>query len=82
MLNRREMLFRILQAREAGVPMVNYGVLMAYIQGILHRALSPFPEVLALLERQQDLYDEDEIPLRSKETIGGDNSGRPVFRDS
>ncbi|MFA5384232.1 MAG: [FeFe] hydrogenase H-cluster maturation GTPase HydF [Eubacteriales bacterium] len=82
MLNRREMLFRILQAREAGVPMVNYGVLMAYIQGILHRALSPFPEVLALLERQPDLYDEDEIPLRFKEAIGGDNSGRPVFRDS
>ncbi len=30
-------------AREAGVPMTNYGVLLACVHGILDRALEPFP---------------------------------------
>lgn len=42
MLNRRAMLYRISQAQAAGVPMVNYGVLIAYLHGILDRALEPF----------------------------------------
>jgi [FeFe] hydrogenase H-cluster maturation GTPase HydF len=49
MINRREMLSRIMAARAAGVPIVNYGVLIAYVHGILRRALAPFPDVLALL---------------------------------
>ncbi|WP_188399272.1 [FeFe] hydrogenase H-cluster maturation GTPase HydF [Sporomusa sp. GT1] len=43
MLNRREMLYRLATAREAGVPIVNYGLLIAHLHGILHRALAPFP---------------------------------------
>ena len=43
MLNRREMLYRQQVAREAGVPMTNYGVLLASVHGILDRALEPFP---------------------------------------
>ena len=43
MLNRREMHWRLAQAREAGVPIVNYGVLIAHLQGILPRCLAPFP---------------------------------------
>ncbi len=43
MINRREMLSRIMQAQVAGVPIVNYGVCIAYVMGILKRALSPFP---------------------------------------
>lgn len=39
MLNRREMLHRIHAANEAGVPIVNYGVLIAYLNGILDRTL-------------------------------------------
>jgi [FeFe] hydrogenase H-cluster maturation GTPase HydF len=42
MLNRREMLYRIAQVKDRGIPIVNYGVLIAYIHGILPRALSPF----------------------------------------
>lgn len=42
MLNRREMHYRIHQAKAAGVPIVNYGVLIAYMQGILERCLEPF----------------------------------------
>ena len=43
MLNRREMHYRIQQAKAAGVPIVNYGVLIAAMQGILARCLEPFP---------------------------------------
>jgi len=43
MINRRQMLYRIQQAREKGVPIVNYGVLLAFVYGILDRALEPFP---------------------------------------
>lgn len=45
MINRREMLSRILQARQINIPIVNYGVAIAYLKGILPRALSPFPEI-------------------------------------
>ena len=41
MLNRREMLYRIAAAQSAGVPIVNYGVLLACLNGILPRALGP-----------------------------------------
>ena len=50
MLNRREMLHRIAVAREKGVPIVNYGVLIAYIHGILERALTPFPSARMMLD--------------------------------
>lgn len=43
MMNRRQMLWRVEQAVQAGVPMVNYGVAIAHVQGILERAISPFP---------------------------------------
>lgn len=43
MLNRKAMQYRIEQATLANVPIVNYGVLIAYVQGILERAISPFP---------------------------------------
>jgi [FeFe] hydrogenase H-cluster maturation GTPase HydF len=42
MLNRREMMSRILRCREAGVPITNYGVAITYSLGVLDRALSPF----------------------------------------
>jgi len=42
MLNRKEMLARILRCREAGVPITNYGIAIACIHGILERALVPF----------------------------------------
>ncbi len=42
MINRREMLFRLSRASEAGVPVVNYGVIIAYLNGILDRVIKPF----------------------------------------
>lgn len=47
MWNRREMLTRILRCRAAGVPITNYGLAIAHTLGILERALSPFPALLA-----------------------------------
>ena len=49
MLNEREMKSRIARAREAGVPITNYGIAIAQAHGILRRALSPFPQLQALL---------------------------------
>jgi [FeFe] hydrogenase H-cluster maturation GTPase HydF len=42
MLNRREMMSRVLRCREACVPITNYGVAITYSLGVLDRALSPF----------------------------------------
>ncbi|MGE5544039.1 MAG: [FeFe] hydrogenase H-cluster maturation GTPase HydF [Bacillota bacterium] len=50
MINRRQMLHRIRRAREKGVPIVNYGVFLAYVNGILDRALKPFPEADKVLQ--------------------------------
>jgi len=44
--NRREMLSRLHRAREAGVPLTNYGLTIAYSLGIFERALAPFPGAL------------------------------------
>lgn len=41
MLNEREMAHRMRVAAEAGVPMVNYGVAIAQMNGILDRSLDP-----------------------------------------
>lgn len=41
MLNEREMKYRIACANDAGIPMVNYGVLLAHVNGILNRSLEP-----------------------------------------
>jgi [FeFe] hydrogenase H-cluster maturation GTPase HydF len=44
MLSRGETLSRLQRLRSAGVPAVNYGVLIAKLTGILDRALTPIPE--------------------------------------
>jgi [FeFe] hydrogenase H-cluster maturation GTPase HydF len=47
MWNRRQMLSRILQCQQAGVPITNYGLTIAYSLGIFARALGPFPAAMA-----------------------------------
>ncbi|WP_195251397.1 [FeFe] hydrogenase H-cluster maturation GTPase HydF [Romboutsia sp. 1001713B170207_170306_H8] len=44
MMNRTAMMSRIEKAKELNVPIVNYGVLIAYLQGILDRSLYPLKE--------------------------------------
>lgn len=41
-LNTREMKYRIACARDAGVLITNYGILIAYLQGILNRSIELF----------------------------------------
>lgn len=41
MLNAQEMRYRLLCCQQAGVPIVNYGMLIAYANGILERSLAP-----------------------------------------
>lgn len=50
MLNPREMRYRQRVAAEAGIPMTNYGVLLAKVHGILPRALQMFPRAALELE--------------------------------
>lgn len=49
MLNEREMKYRIACCKDQGVPITNYGILIAQVTGILKRSLEPFPEILQLL---------------------------------
>lgn len=49
MLNEREMKYRIACCQDQGVPITNYGILIAQITGILKRSLGPFPEMQKLL---------------------------------
>ncbi len=51
MLTEREMQYRAREARDAGIPMTNYGMTIAHTHGILRRSLEPFPEVLGILEK-------------------------------
>ena len=44
-LNRREVLRRQAIPEKAGVPMTNYGLLIAFLKGAFPRALEPFPEL-------------------------------------
>ncbi|MGB9920826.1 MAG: [FeFe] hydrogenase H-cluster maturation GTPase HydF [Moorellales bacterium] len=76
MLNRREMLYRLLQARQAGVPVVNYGVILAYMHGVLKRALSPFPAAQALLEEGTELDDELALLREARRRAGGGHAPR------
>lgn len=49
MLNEREMRYRMEVATQSGVPIVNYGIAIAHIHGILGRSLEPFPGIQAML---------------------------------
>lgn len=49
-LNEREMQYRIKCAADSGVPMTNYGIIIAYIHGILARSVALFPDVAAILK--------------------------------
>jgi len=53
MLNRKEMLSRIETARDAGVPITNYGVSIAAMHGVLERVLAPFPSALESYRKAQ-----------------------------
>lgn len=49
MLNEREMKYRIACYQDQGVPITNYGILIAQVTGILKRSLGPFPKMQELV---------------------------------
>lgn len=49
MLNEREMKYRIACCQDQGVPITNYGILIAQVTGILKRSLGPFPQMQELV---------------------------------
>lgn len=51
MLNGREMRYRIQCAADQGIPITNYGILMAHLRRILKRSVGLFPEVAQILDR-------------------------------
>jgi [FeFe] hydrogenase H-cluster maturation GTPase HydF len=53
MTNRREILSRIMKAKQAGVPITNYGLTIAYSLGIFERALEPFPLAKEVFEESR-----------------------------
>ena len=50
MLNEREMKYRVQCAQDQNIPITNYGILIAYMQGILKRSVEPFPYIAMTLE--------------------------------
>ena len=49
MLHEREMKYRIACCQDQGVPITNYGILIAQVTGILKRSLGPFPKMQELV---------------------------------
>ncbi len=49
MLNEKEMKSRLAYAREKNIPITNYGITIAYINGILKRSVEIFPDIADLI---------------------------------
>ncbi|MFN2340409.1 MAG: [FeFe] hydrogenase H-cluster maturation GTPase HydF [Halanaerobium sp.] len=64
MLNRKEVLSRLKEATAAGIPVINYGMGIAWLHGILDRALKPFPEALELWQQ-----DRSELDCKKREEV-------------
>jgi hypothetical protein len=54
MWNRQEMINRIRECHRQGVPITNYGLVIAYALGILERALEPFPKALSAYKEARE----------------------------
>lgn len=49
MINDKEMAARLAKAQSQNIPVINYGMALAHISGILRRSLEPLPEASVLL---------------------------------
>jgi len=74
MLTRGEMLWRIEQARSKGVPITNYGVGIAFVQGVLKRALSPFPAAMDAFEKELKMLGQKRTGAVSEKRDGYGNA--------
>ena len=53
-LHEKEMKHRIALANRQQVPIVNYGIFIAYVNGILKRSIEIFPEIHRLIQGEED----------------------------
>ena len=49
MLPGREVLYRMKCASDQNIPITNYGIALAYLQGILERSIAMFPDLVSML---------------------------------
>ena len=61
MVNRQEIMHRIQKSKIAKVPITNYGVLMAYLSGILERVVAPFEAGLVKLDLHNKKLDKQGV---------------------
>ncbi len=52
-ITRRHMQYRMRKALAKGVPITNYGIVIAFVHGILPRALEMFPDALAVIREYE-----------------------------
>ena len=50
-LPEREMKYRLACCADQGIPVTNYGILIAHLNGILKRTIEPFGDLAKLLEQ-------------------------------
>ena len=50
MLNEKEMKYRIQHTTDQNISITNYGITIAYINGILKRSLMPFEDIIKILD--------------------------------
>jgi len=51
------MRYRLKKALDSGVPMTNYGLIIAFVQGILPRAIEMFPDAMKEWKKYFDGYE-------------------------
>lgn len=57
MLNEREVRYRFKCASDLSIPMTNYGILIAYLKGILPRSVQLFPDIAGLLSEKENFHE-------------------------
>lgn len=50
MLNEREIKYRLQCAADRGIPVTNYGIAIAYLNGILQRSVEPFTDISGIFQ--------------------------------
>jgi [FeFe] hydrogenase H-cluster maturation GTPase HydF len=72
MWNRQEMMSRIRECNRQGVPITNYGLVIAYALGCLERALEPFPDALAAYKQAR--REHPELPAAGDASLLSESS--------
>lgn len=61
MLNKRELQSRMKRAVAQGILIINYGIAIAYMKGILKRSIQVFPDLSGVLEKKEGKDDDGKL---------------------